>query len=118
MVTLLQTLPAAWLAHQEHKAQDVSMSWGALLQDTLFADLETYEYMAREQLAITAWYVATEFEDAYDVGLEAAQALAAKFPGDEEKASNIAWYEMLRESGSASSGSSVHTSDPGESSAL
>ena len=69
-----------------------------MLQDTLFADLETYEYMAYEQLAITAWYVATEFEDAYDVGLEAAQALAARFPGDTEKAGNVAWYETLRES--------------------
>ena len=54
--------------------------------------------MAYEQLAITAWYVATEFEDAYDVGLEAAQTLAARFPGDTEKAGNIAWYETLRES--------------------
>ena len=69
-----------------------------LLQDTLFADLETYEFMAYEQLAITAWYVATEFEDAYDVGLEAAQTLAARFPGDTEKAGNVAWYETLRES--------------------
>ena len=69
-----------------------------MLQDTLFADLETYEYMAYEQLAITAWYVATEFEDAYDVGLEAAQTLAARFPGDTEKAGNVAWYESLRES--------------------
>ena len=71
---------------------------GRLLQDTLFADLETYGHMAHEQLAITAWYVATEFEDAYDVGMEAAQTLAARFPGDEEKAGNIAWYETLRES--------------------
>ena len=79
----------------------------------MFADVETYEYMAYEQLAITAWYVATEFGDAYDVGMEAAQTLAARFPGDGEKAGNVAWYEALRESEPFVSGNPMHTPDPG-----
>ena len=70
--------------------------------------------MAYEQLAITAWYVATKLADAYDVGMEAAQTLAARFPSDGEKAGNVAWYETLRESEPSSSGTPVHTSDPGK----
>ena len=68
-------------------------------QDTLFADMAIYEYMAHEQLAITAWYVAKEFSDAFDVGMDAASKLAAKFPDDKEKADNLAWFEKLREGG-------------------
>jgi hypothetical protein len=67
------------------------------LQDTLFADLAIYEYMAHEQLAITAWYVAREFADAFDVGLDAATRLASRFPDDPEKGSHVAWYNKLKD---------------------
>ncbi len=67
------------------------------VQDTLFADMAIYEYMAHEQLAITAWYVAKEFSDAFDVGMDAASKLAARFPDDKDKAENLAWFEKLRE---------------------
>lgn len=56
-----------------------------------------YEYMAHEQLAITAWYVAREFADAFDVGLDAAARLASRFPDDPEKGSNLAWYHKLKD---------------------
>ena len=69
----------------------------ARVQDTLFADMAIYEYMAHEQLAITAWYVAKEFSDAFDVGMDAASKLAARFPDDKDKAENLAWFEKLRE---------------------
>ena len=65
-------------------------------QDTLFADMVIYEYLAHEQLAITAWYVAKEFSDAFDVGMDAASKLAARFPDDQEKINNMAWFEKLR----------------------
>ncbi|CAL5221709.1 g3950 [Coccomyxa viridis] len=64
--------------------------------DTLFADMAIYEYTAHEQLAITAWYVAKEFSDAFDVGMDAASKLATRFPDDNDKAENLAWFEKLR----------------------
>lgn len=76
---------------------DTLTSCGTCVQDTLFADMAIYEYMAHEQLAITAWYVAKEFADAFDVGMDAASKLASRFPGDKEKADNLAWFEKLRE---------------------
>ncbi len=67
------------------------------VQDTLFADISVYEYEAKEQLAITAWYVAKDFSDAYDVGLDAAHKLLKKFPDDEQKKANVEWYEKLKD---------------------
>lgn len=67
------------------------------VQDTLFADTSVYEYEAQEQLAITAWYVAKDFADAFDVGFDAAQKLVEKFPEDEQKKANVEWYEKLKE---------------------
>lgn len=72
------------------------------VQDTLFADMAIYEYMAHEQLAITAWYVAKEFSDAFDVGMDAASKLAARFPDDKDKAENLAWFQKLREGATSS----------------
>ena len=80
-------------------------------QDTLFADMAIYEYMAHEQLAITAWYVAKEFSDAFDVGMDAASKLAARFPDDKDKADNLAWFEKLREGGTPSSLGAASSSD-------
>lgn len=62
----------------------------------LFADLAIYEYQAREQLAITGWYVAKEFSDAFEAGMSAAQMLYQKYPGDEQKRANLEWYEKLK----------------------
>jgi hypothetical protein len=67
-----------------------------LCQDTLFADLAVYEYQAQEQLAITAWYIAQDFSDAFDVGLEAANKLLQKYPNNEQKKHNIDWYMKLK----------------------
>ena len=67
-----------------------------LLQDTLFADTAVYNYQAQEQLAIAAWYVAKEFADTFSVGAGAAQKLSQRFPDDERRRSNVAWYERLR----------------------
>lgn len=66
-------------------------------QDTLFADISVYEYEAQEQLAITAWYVAKDFSDAFDVGIDAAHKLLKKFPDDEQKKANVEWYEKLKD---------------------
>lgn len=83
-----------------------------LPQDTLFADVAIYEYLAHEQLAITAWYVAKEFADAFDVGMDAASRLASRYPGDAEKANNLAWFEKLREGAlPASSALLIHDLD-------
>ncbi|EIE22202.1 hypothetical protein COCSUDRAFT_42571 [Coccomyxa subellipsoidea C-169] len=77
-----------------HQAAEMPFPGG----DTLFADISVYEYEAKEQLAITAWYVAKDFSDAYDVGLDAAHKLLKKFPDDEQKKANVEWYEKLKDS--------------------
>ena len=66
------------------------------LQDTLFADTAVYDYQAREQLAITAWYVAKDFADTFAVGAAAARKLSERFPDDEQRRANMDWYERLR----------------------
>lgn len=67
-----------------------------IAQDTLFADTAVYEWEAQEQLAITAWYVAKDFSDAFDVGMDAAHQLLKKFPDDAQKIANVEWYEKLK----------------------
>ena len=67
-----------------------------LLQDTLFADTAVYDFQAREQLAITAWYVAKEFAHTFAVGAAAARKLSDRFPGDEQRRANLDWYEQLK----------------------
>jgi hypothetical protein len=70
--------------------------WTSQLQDTLFADTAVYEYQSQERLAVTAWYVARRFGDAFDLGLAAARQLLQRFPGDARHAANLEWYERLR----------------------
>ena len=64
---------------------------------TLFISSQVYDRSAAQQLVVHGYFLADLAADVFRQGKAANDALASRFPGREPHASNVAWYQKLKE---------------------
>ena len=67
------------------------------IQSTLFISSQVYDRDAALQLVVHGYFLADLAADVFRQGKVANDALASRFPGREPHASNVVWYEKLKQ---------------------